>query len=139
MPVAAVTRLRLRPSADRLTFLWLSAISWWQAWRATGNIHARVRRASANEYWTLTVWHNTAALQDFFTSGPHRKAMPKLGIWCDESSSARWVLEDDRCPNWKTAAFALGRHGRTHKVLVPSAAQAAGYPLGSTGKFATAK
>lgn len=134
MPVAAVTRLRLRPDAQRASFLWLSFLSWWQARWASGNIHARIRRVSDTEYWTLTVWQRPDHLQDFVTNGSHRTAMPKLGKWCDESSSARWDLEEGTCPNWETAAFNLGRHGRIHRVLKPSAAQAAGLPLGSLSK-----
>lgn len=139
MPVAAVTRLRLRPDAKRIPFLFLSFLSWWQARWASGNMNARVRRVSKTEYWTLTVWQRPDHLQTFVTGGSHRTAMPKLGKWCDESSSARWDLEEDTCPNWDTAAFALGRHGRTHRVLRPSAAQAAGLPLGSRQEYAAVK
>ncbi|NKB45782.1 MAG: DUF3291 domain-containing protein [Alphaproteobacteria bacterium] len=131
MPIAAVTRLRLRPDAGRLSFFWLSLLSWWQARQAEGNMGSRVRKATRNEFWTLTVWRDQATLMAFVTNGTHRTAMPKLGKWCDESSSARWELDDFEVPSWRTAMTALGRYGRIHRVATPSPAQIAGLPLGS--------
>jgi heme-degrading monooxygenase HmoA len=133
MPIAVVTRLHLKPEARRLSFLWLSVQSWWQARQAEGNIGSRIRQSHANEYWTLTMWRDLTALRSFVSSGPHSKAMPKLSQWCDESSSAHWEINTHELPTWMAARLALGRHGRTHKVSAPSAAQAAGLPLGSRG------
>lgn len=133
MPVAAVTRLRLRPDANKSQFIWLSIKCWWQAWRAKGNTASRIRQVGAFEYWTLTVWNDQASLTAFVSSGSHRTAMPRLSHWCDESSSAHWDIEFDTAPSWQNAALALGRYGRVHRVTVPSAAQMAGLPLGSRG------
>jgi hypothetical protein len=135
MPIAAVTRLRLRSDAARLPFLWLSLLSWWQAKRAGGNMGSRIRKGSGNDFWTLTVWRDQASLIAFVTTGTHRTAMPNLGQWCDESSSARWDLDDIEIPSWRAAMFALGRYGRTHRVARPSPAQMAGLPLGSGGEY----
>lgn len=133
MPVAAVTRLRLRPDASKSKFIWLSLKCWWQAWRAQGNLTSRIRQVGSYEFWTLTVWQNQTALTAFVTNGSHRTAMTRLSQWCDESSSAYWDIEPDVSPGWHTAALALGRHGCTHRVAIPSAAQSAGLPLGSRG------
>ena len=131
MPIAAVTRLRLRSDAGRLHFFWLTLLSVWQAKRADGNMDSRIRKVSRNEFWTLTVWRDQATLMAFVTNGTHRTAMPKLGKWCDESSSARWELNDLETPSWQGAMLALGRFGRTHRVAAPSSAQSAGLTLGS--------
>lgn len=135
MPIAAVTRKRLRSDAGQLPFLWFSTLSWWQAKWADGNMGSRLRTASSKEFWTLTVWRDQATLIAFINDATHRSAISKLGKWCDESSSAEWELDEVEMPTWRSTVAALGRYGRTHRVAMPSPAQVAGLPLGTSGTY----
>ena len=71
-------------------------------------------------FWTLTLWDIDADMKVFRNSVPHRKAMQKLPIWCDEASYVHWTQEDQQLPDWKIVYEKMLTDGRTSKVRNPS-------------------
>jgi len=130
MMTISITRLRLRSLRYGPPFLYYTLVSARQARHAVGNAGVALRR-HGGAYWTLTLWKDRAAVRDFMRTGPHRAAMVKLPLWCDEASLAHWDQETDRVPSWADAERHLATEGRLSAVKFPSAAQAAGHTLGS--------
>jgi hypothetical protein len=125
MPLAAVTRLRVRS----LRFLPLFVVSAYrsiaQARRTEGCLAADMRTAGGRVFWTRSLWRDAAAMRTFMRSGGvHGYAMSKLPHWCGEASLADW--EQDSLPEWSEAEDRLRRSGRLSRVKHPSPAQARG-------------
>jgi hypothetical protein len=131
MAVISVTRLRLRSTRYLLPFLWYALRSNVQARRADGNLGVGLR-SNKTANWTMTLWRDEKALRDFMLHGPHRTAMTRLPLWCDEASLVRWHTEDTTLPSWETAEQRLAAEGRLSAVKFPSPAHAAGRTLGSS-------
>lgn len=126
----SITRLRIRAVRFLPLFFWHTFRSLKQARASDGCLAAAVNNFDG-AFWTITVWHDRAAMRAFLLSGAHRRAMPKLAGWCDEASLAHWDQEVAALPPWGEAAERLGREGRCSKVDHPSRAHAAGAALGS--------
>ena len=127
MPVAAITRLRLR-KLYLVPLLVLGAFrSRRQALGSDGCLAADVRMIGARVFWTRTLWRDQGAMRDFMRSGAHRTVMPKLVDWCDEASLVDW--ERDTLPEWDEAEARLRNAGRLSRVKHPSPAQARGETL----------
>ena len=127
MPVAAITRLRLR-KLYLVPLLVLGAFrSRRQALGSDGCLAADVRMIGARVFWTRTLWRDQGAMRDFMRSGAHRTVMPKLVDWCDEASLVDW--ERDTLPEWDEAETRLRNAGRLSRVKHPSPAQARGETL----------
>ena len=124
MPLAAITRLRVR----RLRFVPLLVFhafrSRRQADRADGCLAADVRTLGSRVFWTRTLWRDAAAMRAFMNSGAHRAAMPKLQHWCDEAAIMHW--ERDTLPDWSEAEAQMRAAGRVSRVRHPSPAHARG-------------
>ena len=129
MAHVSITRLRLRSNRYLPLFFWHSLRSQRQAHRSDGSLFVSVRYHKG-AFWTLTMWRDHAATRAFMLKGAHRKAMPNLRSWCDEASQANWEHEGER-PTWRAAEERLRDIGRVSFVDHPSAAHAAGNPLGS--------
>jgi hypothetical protein len=59
-------------------------------------------------------------MRRFMTSGAHKKAMPRLLVWCDEASVAHWTQSEERLPSWDEADERMRQTGRASKVNNPS-------------------
>src|SRR5260370_3721866 len=125
MPLARITRLRVR-SCRYMPIFFLQALrSARQAARAEGNLATRLLRDRRNTFWTATIWTTEAAMKAFMLSGVHRHVMHKLPDWCDEAAVAHWSQESTEPPTWAEAYARLRREGRRSKVNHPSPAHTA--------------
>lgn len=120
----SVTRLRVRSVRFLPGFAWYALRSNRQARRAAGVLAVDLLADRARTFWTMTAWESRAAMLAFMTSGPHKRAMPKLLEWCDEASVAHWEQEDATLVGWQEASRRMRATGRASKVLHPSAAHA---------------
>ena len=125
MPVAAVTRLRLR----KLRLVpWLMVYAFRsrrQAWASEGCLAADMRMQGARTFWTRTLWRDAEALRQFMRSGgAHGAAIPRLQHWCDEAAVVDW--EKDELPDWGEAKARMRSTGRVSRVRHPSPAHARG-------------
>ena len=125
MPFVSITRLRVRSWLYLPGFLLYSFKSARQAKNLPDNLATALLRDRRNTYWTITVWTSDAAMKSFMLSGPHREAMRKLPIWCDEASVAHWTQDSAEPPTWIEAHARLRSEGRKSKVNHPSAAHTA--------------
>jgi len=122
MPIAAVTRLRLRSLRFLPAHLFYAIRALRQARRSDGCLAADVRQLGLRVFWTRTLWRDHRVLRDFMVSGAHRAVLPKLQLWCDEASLADW--ESESLPDWGEAETKMRRTGRVSRVQYPSPAQA---------------
>ena len=131
MPLAAVTRLRVRSVRFLPLFLIGAYRSLWQARAAGGYLGADMRATAGLVFFTRTLWRDRAAMRAFMGSGAHRGVMPKLLHWCDEASLADWEQDtlQETLPAWPEAEARLRSSGRLSRVRHPSPAQARGETL----------
>lgn len=136
MPLASITRLRVRSIRYLPEFLWHAFRSVRQARNSPGCIAADVRREVKLVFWTRTLWHDEPSMRAFMTTGAHRAVMPKILDWCDEASVTHWQQENDTPAGWPTTKVKMHTEGRTSRVRHPSAAHARGEtaPNGMRGK-----
>jgi heme-degrading monooxygenase HmoA len=120
----SLTRLRVRSVRFLPGFAWFAFRSNVQAKRAAGNLAVDLLADRERTFWTMTVWESRLAMLAFMTSGPHKRAMPKLLEWCDEASVAHWEQEGSALVGWDEADRRMRATGRASKVLHPSAAHA---------------
>jgi hypothetical protein len=126
MPLAAVTRLRIRSVRFLVPFVWRTWGSLRQAKRAPGNLGAELRIVGGLAFWSRTAWQDEAAMSAYRFAPPHQHAMPKLLEWCDEAAVVHWEQESAALPDWAAAERCLAESGRLSKVNHPSADQRAG-------------
>jgi hypothetical protein len=125
----SLTRLRVRSVRFLPGFAWYAVRSNAQARRAAGVLGIDLlpdlipSRADWT-FWTMTAWESREAMLAFMTSGPHKRAMPKLLEWCDEASVAHWEQEGSALVGWEEADRRMRATGRASKVRHPSAAHA---------------
>lgn len=120
MSFVSITRLRVRSLRYMPAFL----LTTWQTQRQVtiaagfqgGSLLADRRRA----FWTMTAWDSQDSMRRYMTGGHHRKAMPRLLLWCDEASVVHWEQHDDTLPAWPEADRRMRQSGRASKVLHPS-------------------
>ena len=82
-------------------------------------------RDANNAFWTCTAWRDEESMRAFTTAKPHRRAMDKLILWCNEASVVHWSQETPDLPRWHAAHRRMVREGRRSKVKYPSAAHEA--------------
>lgn len=101
MPVAVVTRLRLRDQAffDEFFASAVSAVE--QAQNSVGNLGADVLAEANNTYWTRTVWQERHLMNAFVGAEPHRQTMRRIDDWCDEATFVEWEQADAELPAWR--------------------------------------
>jgi len=126
MPLASITRLRVRSIRYLPEFLVRALASIRQARRSSGCLSADVRREVKLIFWTRTLWQDEQAMRAFMTSGAHRAVMPKILNWCDEASVTHWEQDGDYPPDWPTAEARMRTEGRTSRVRSPSPAHRRG-------------
>jgi heme-degrading monooxygenase HmoA len=126
MNVVSVTRLRLRSPRFLPLFFWHTIRSFRQAKTSPGNLGVRVRKTQGLTFWTLTRWKSEQAMKAFRDGLPHRLAMRKLAVWCDEASFAHWTQDSAELPPWDLAVERLQANGKLGRVLHPSADQKTG-------------
>jgi hypothetical protein len=126
MPLASITRLRVRSIRYLPEFLLRALASVRQARRSPGCLNADVRREVKLIFWTRTLWRDEASMRAFMTAGAHRVVMPKILNWCDEASVTHWQQDGDSAPDWATAEMKMRTEGRTSRVGTPSPAHQRG-------------
>jgi hypothetical protein len=126
MPLASITRLRVRSVRYLPEFLWRALASMRQARNSPGCLFADVRREVKTVFWTRTLWRDEPSMRAFMTAGAHRKVMPKLLDWCDEAAVVHWEQDDDSPPDWVAAETRMRGEGRTSRVRNPTAAHSRG-------------
>lgn len=126
MPLASITRLRVRSARYMPEFIWRALSSLRQARQAPGCLAADVRHHAGLVFWTRTVWADEAAMRAYLGSGAHRAALPKLQHWCDEASAAHWTQQETAMPDWPMAETRMRTDGHTSRVRHPSAAHERG-------------
>ncbi len=126
MPLASITRLRVRSVRYLPEFLWRALGSVRQARNSLGCIFADVRREMKLVFWTRTLWRDEQSMRAFMASGAHRKVMPKILDWCDEASVTHWQQGSDTPPAWPAAEAQMRSHGRISRVRNPTAAHMRG-------------
>jgi hypothetical protein len=129
MPLAAVTRLRVRHWRFLPPFVVITFRALRQVRRADGCLGSDVRAKTDRVFWTRSLWRDAEAMRAYMTNGPHRVAMLRLQYWCDEASLVHW--EQDALPDWSEAETQLRTAGRLSRVRHPSAAQARGETMPS--------
>lgn len=139
MPFVSFTRLHFRAWHHLPAFLLHATRSTRQAQRSdgfvTGALSADFRHLT---FWTATVWRDEAAMRAYLVSGDHRKAMPKLGGWCDEAAVAHREQPTSALPGADEALEIMLRQGRVSRLVHPSPGHAAGQtvPDGRPPRFA---
>jgi heme-degrading monooxygenase HmoA len=126
MPLASITRLRLRSWRFVPGFVWYAARSQRQARRAAGCLGVTTRSTGSLTFWTLSVWCSEHDMADFRKAPPHRDAMRRLAHWCDEAAVTHWTQDDESLPEWTAATAHLRERPRWVRVDHPSADQLAG-------------
>ncbi|SRR5581483_1713789 len=126
MPIASITRLRLRSLRFTPPLLWRAFHSLQQVRRADGCLAADVRTIRGRIFWTRTVWRDQQAKLAYMTSGAHAIAMRKLPHWCDEAAVVHWEQDSSDLPDWSEAETKMRTAGRTSRVRHPSPAHARG-------------
>jgi hypothetical protein len=126
MPLASITRLRVRSIRYLPEFLLRALASVRQARRSPGCLGAGVRREAQLIFWTRTLWQDEPSMRAFMTTGPHRAVMPKILDWCDEASLTHWQQDSEDPPDWPTAETKMRTEGRVSRVRHPSPAHARG-------------
>lgn len=137
MAYVSVTRARLRKWRFYWPFFRYSQASARHARHIEGFIGGYLAMGWPRVFWTVTVWRDKAAMRAFRDSGAHRKAMPSLAGWCDESSIASVTRFSDEVPDAAEAAQIMRDHGRVGKLPIQSAANLAGetWPDGKPGRI----
>src|SRR5215831_3227500 len=122
MPLASITRLRVRSIRYMPEFLFRALASVRQARRSDGCLGADIRRKVQLTFWTRTLWQDEQSMRAFMVAGAHRAVMPKLLDWCDEASLAHWQQDSGNLPDWSVATTKMRSDGRTSRVRNPSPA-----------------
>ena len=128
MPLASITRLRLRKLRFLPAFLYRAHLSQRQAARSDGFLGGYVAISPGLAFWTVTVWRDAEAMHAYRRSGAHRRAMPKLFDWCDEAAVVNYAHDAPDLPSAADAAGRIGEEGRLVKLRTPSDAHRAGLP-----------
>src|SRR5499425_587392 len=111
MPIAVVTRLRLRDPALLDEFFTAAVTVLEQAKNSDGNLGSDVLADANNAWWTLTAWQERRAMHAFVGTEPHRGTMARLDDWCDEATFADWDQDDADLPDWPVQLSPPGRGG----------------------------
>jgi hypothetical protein len=126
MPLASITRLRVRSIRYLPEFLFRALASVRQARSSSGCLSADVRREVKLIFWTRTLWRDEQSMRAFMTTGAHRVVIPKILDWCDEASVTHWQQDRDSPPDWPTAETKMRTEGRVSRVRNPSLAHCRG-------------
>ncbi len=120
MVFIGLTRLRIRFIRFVPLFALHTMRSVRQVKKSPGFQGGRVLADRNWAFWTMTAWDSQESMRAFMSTGAHKKAMPRLLYWCDESSFAHWTQPETALPSWEEADQRLRQSGRISKVLHPS-------------------
>lgn len=123
MYFVSVTRLRLRSWIYLLAFMRSNEASVKQLLITPGFVTGKELIDKNLTFWTITVWNGDADMKTFRNSIPHRKAMQKLPLWCNEAAYMHWSTNDAAVPAWDDVYQKLIAEGKLSKVRYPSANQ----------------
>lgn len=121
MVLVSVTRLHLKSPLYVPAFTWHTALSTWQIINIPGFLGGRLWR-SHRAFWTLTIWEDKLAMQNYRNSGAHRHVMPRIQKWCDEAAVVHWEQEDSSFPTWEEAHRRMVTGGHFTRLSTPSPA-----------------
>lgn len=76
-------------------------------------------------FWTVTLWNDLPAMQSFFGSGAHLRAMPKLRGWCEEACVTHLAWQTSELPTPSEALELLRKQGKFTTLKNPSPLQVA--------------
>jgi hypothetical protein len=119
----SLTRLRLKSIRYVPAFAYFSLLSTAQVRRSPGFVAVRFLMDRRLTFWTMTAWRDEASMKAFRGAAAHRRAMPKLKIWCDEASVTRWTGPVAAMADWSAAAAMMAAQGEPSHVQQPSSAQ----------------
>ena len=125
MILVSVTRLRIRSLRFLPGFAYFSLLSFIQAKRSNGCVHARAVRETGLVFWTISLREEEAAMRVYRNKGSHAVAMPKLAEWCDEATVVHWRQENEVPPTLLQAHAHLISEGKVSKVRFPTTAHGA--------------
>jgi hypothetical protein len=123
MVLVSVTRLHLKSNRYLLSFLWHTATSAWQIINIRGFVGGRLIQDNCGGYWTVTMWENQQAMQDYRNSGAHRQVMPLLQKWCDEAVLVHWEQTGRSLPSMEEAYLHIQENGHFTRLTTPSTSQ----------------
>lgn len=104
----SVGRIRLKPGANRLWFLWHGAFAFVQAKLAEGVVSSSVYRENGRTFWSLSVWKSPEAMEAYRNSGSHLRVM-KISRTKEASVDfIHWT--SDTVPTWESARGRLIDH-----------------------------
>lgn len=122
MVFVSATRLHLRSPRFFLHFAWYTLRTIWQTIHSPGFLGGKLLQDTHGGAWTLTLWQDPTAMQQFRNSGAHRQAMPQLQKWCDQAVVVHWQQADQEVPNWQEAYQRMSSAG--HFTPLPHASTA---------------
>lgn len=103
MAFVSVTRLRLHSLRFLYPFLLENLKVIRQLRRAEGFVGGKLLVDRNRVFWTLSVWSEQASMSRFRGRGAHKKAMPRLALWCCESAVMHWEVAGLAIPDWPEA------------------------------------
>jgi hypothetical protein len=122
MPVAVVTRLRLR-SHDLLDEFFVASVSVLEQAKVSPGYLGADAIAEANDvWWTVSVWQDRDAMRAFVGADPHLGVMSRVDDWCDEATFAEWVQDSAELPDWNTSYQRVVAEGQSASLTNGSAA-----------------
>lgn len=101
-------RIRLKPGASQLRFLWHTVSATLQARLASGNVHVSTQGEGGVTYWSMSVWDSKDAMLRYRNSGSHRRAMRASRALAERVDFRHW--EADAIPDWAEARRSFERH-----------------------------
>lgn len=123
MVFISATRLRVKSIRDLFAFFVANEASIRRLSKTNGFLGGFELVDKNLTFWTLTMWQAGSNMLEFRNSEPHRKAMQKLPVWCDEASYVHWEQEENSLPDWKSVYAKMIADGKTTKVRNPTSNQ----------------
>jgi hypothetical protein len=123
MYFVSITRLRLRSIIYLPQFLLANEASIKSIKRIEGFICGKELIDKKLTFWTVTIWRSGVAMKYFRNNDPHKTAMRKLPLWCDEAAYVHWEQDDATIPGWDVVYKRLLADGKMTKVKFPSPQQ----------------
>ncbi len=116
MYFVSLTRLRVRSWIYLPRFLLANEASVKSIKQIKGFVSGKELVDKGLVFWTVTLWDSMEAMKQFRNNDPHKTAMRKLPVWCDEGSYAHWTQDDSSIPDWQTLHQKMITIGKLTKV-----------------------
>jgi len=118
--ITSVTRLRLRSLRFLPPFIWYSLRAARQASGAWGFKGGKLLVDLGRVFWTMTSWEDEKAMLAYRNAGIHRRVMPSLSEWCNESTACHWTHEPEPLATWVEAHNRITASGRSIPIKLPT-------------------